>query len=193
MFFRLLFLLTFIPILEIFFLIRINKLIGGANTLLLIFITGFIGAWLLRRQGGNILADLQRGQRGQTSPVTQGILIFIGGVLLLTPGVITDALGLSLVFPLTQKLWKKFFVSAWGKGVVYSHFQARSSQTRSSQRRNQNYNPDGPFSNPDFPNQNRKNRSHSNPWDKDHQSHGDESSKPVVIDIEAKSSETRKK
>ena len=48
MFLRLLFLLTFIPLMEIYFLLKISKIIGGTNTLILILITGFLGAWLLR-------------------------------------------------------------------------------------------------------------------------------------------------
>ena len=124
MFFRLLFLLTFIPIVEIYFLIKIGKIFGGTNILILIFATGFLGAWLLRRQGYSILLDLQTSHRhGQqlSEAITRGLLIFVGGLLLLTPGVFTDVIGLSLIFPITQLLWKKFFAKVWQRGLENNH------------------------------------------------------------------------
>ncbi len=134
MFFRLLFLLTFVPLVEIYFLLKISRVIGGMNTLALIFVTGFLGAWLLRRQGHSILLDLQTSHRHQQLPseaITKGLFIFVGGLLLLTPGVFTDAIGLSLIFPFTQFLWKKFFMGAWQRGLARGRIWVHSSYDNS--------------------------------------------------------------
>jgi len=131
MFLRLLFVLTFIPFLEIYFLIQINDSIGFPNTILLIMITGVLGAWLLRKQGHSILMEIQKNTQQNQMPsdaISKGFFIFIGGLLLLTPGILTDVIGLSLIFPLTQILWKKFFVGQWQQGIQSGSVQFYSSQ-----------------------------------------------------------------
>ncbi len=120
MFFRLLFLLTVVPFVELYFLIRLSDSIGFGNTILIVLATGFLGAWMLRQQGHSILLEIQqRGAQGQlpSDAIAKGFFTFIGGVLLLTPGILTDAVGLSLIFPLTQVIWKKFFLSQWEQGI----------------------------------------------------------------------------
>ena len=120
MFFRLLFLLTFIPFLEIYFLIGLSDQIGFGNTLMVVFATGLLGAWLLRTQGHSILMEMQQASaQGQmpSEAITRGLFTFLGGVLLLTPGILTDGLGLSFILPLTQRLWKSVFVTQWQSGV----------------------------------------------------------------------------
>jgi UPF0716 protein FxsA len=137
MFGRLLLLLTVIPFVELYFLIQLSDSFGFGNTVLLILVTGVLGAWMLRQQGHSVLLELrQQGTQGQlpTDAIAKGMFTFVGGVLLLTPGVLTDALGLSLIFPLTQILWKRFFLRAWQRGVqsgqvhVYTARDFRSSQ-----------------------------------------------------------------
>jgi UPF0716 protein FxsA len=119
-FLRLLFLLTFIPFIELYFLVRLSQSFGFGNTVLLVLATGVFGAWLLRQQGHSILMDLQKqGSQGQlpSEALVRGFFTFIGGVLLLTPGVLTDVIGLSLIFPLTQVLWKKYLMGQWERGI----------------------------------------------------------------------------
>ena len=131
MFLRLLFILTFIPFIEIYFLIRLNDLVGFSNTLLLIVVTGILGAWLLRKQGHSILMEIQKNTQQNQMPseaISKGFFTFIGGLLLLTPGILTDVIGLSLIFPLTQILWKKFFVGQWQQGIQSGNVQFYSSQ-----------------------------------------------------------------
>ncbi len=131
MFLRLLFLLTFIPFLELYFLVQLSDNIGFGNTILVVLGTGALGALLLRQQGASILMELQKqGSQGQlpTDAIARGFFTFIGGVLLLTPGILTDALGLSLIFPVTQLLWKKFFMGQWEKGIQSGSIRVFSSQ-----------------------------------------------------------------
>lgn len=79
--------------------------------------------------------------------LAKGFFTFVGGLLLLTPGILTDAIGLSLIFPVTQILWKKYFVGQWARGMAsgqvqfYSNFPGQ--QPGSNQNQNQN-----PFSEP---------------------------------------------
>lgn len=130
MFLRLLFLLTFIPFLELYFLVKLGNSFGWSKTLLLIFTTGVIGAWLLRKQGHSILKQLQENSRQGQVPsdaLAKGLFTFIGGLLLLTPGLLTDALGLSLIFPITQIFWKNYFLKQWQSGVSSGRLRFYSS------------------------------------------------------------------
>lgn len=120
MLFRLILLLTIIPLIEVYFLLRLGETIGGVNTFALVIFTGILGAWLLRHEGASILADLQKQASQNQLPAeaaTRGLFVFIGGILLLTPGVLTDVLGFSFIVPLTQSLWRQMFVKNWQKGV----------------------------------------------------------------------------
>ncbi|OZM57954.1 membrane protein FxsA [Lottiidibacillus patelloidae] len=110
-------LFIFVPALEIFLLIWSGQTIGAFNTFLLIIFTGFVGAWLAKREGAEVLRltqmQLQRGEIPSHS-LLDGICIFAGGLVLLTPGFITDALGFLLLFPYSRgviKLW----LSKWFK------------------------------------------------------------------------------
>lgn len=152
MFFQLLFLLTFIPLAEIYFLLKISGVIGGMNTLILIFITGFMGAWLLRHQGHSILVDLQKSHRRHQLPseaITRGLFTFIGGLLLLTPGVLTDLLGLSFILPFTQVLWKKYFIKIWQRGRAGGHIRFYSNIYRGGGRSSSERKTPDQFTDPD--------------------------------------------
>ncbi|MCB0376852.1 MAG: FxsA family protein [Bdellovibrionales bacterium] len=132
MFLRLFLLMTLIPLVEIYFLIQLSGVIGGGNTILLIISTGLLGAWLLRRQGASILQQLQHNASQSQLPtdaITKGFFTFIGGVLLLTPGLLTDVIGMSLIFPPTQILWRKFFLHQWARGVQSGNIRVYTSAT----------------------------------------------------------------
>ena len=122
MFLRILFLMTIIPIIELYLMIKIHDFLsgiyGGQTALLIsiftILVTGFVGAKLMKQQGLGIMADVQNslaaGQLPQ-SAILEGILVLIGGGLLLTPGYFTDVLGLMFLFPLTRKIVVVFFAN----------------------------------------------------------------------------------
>jgi len=101
-------LLIAVPVVEIYFLIQVGDVIGGFETILLVILTAFIGAYLLRIQG---LTTVQRLQatlaRGEVPAIemVEGILLLVCGIFLLTPGFFTDAIGfLCLVPVLRQKI-----------------------------------------------------------------------------------------
>ena len=100
---------------ELYILIEAGRVMGLAPTIGLIMITGVAGAWLARSQGVEILRKIQeetsRGQMPATTLI-DGALILVGGLLLLTPGFFTDALGFSFLVPSTRNLWRKG-LSVW--------------------------------------------------------------------------------
>jgi len=101
-FFRLFLLFTAIPLLELMILIEIGGRIGVLATLGIVILTGVVGAWIARLQGLSVLRNIQREMaegRVPAVPLVDGALVLAGGVLLLTPGLLTDLMGLSLMVP----------------------------------------------------------------------------------------------
>ncbi|MFH1157029.1 MAG: FxsA family protein [Pseudomonadota bacterium] len=100
---------TLIPVMELYLLIKVGSVIGGFNTIVLVVATGFFGAWLARLEGMNTMlrvkASLQQGIM-PAEDLMDAIIIFLAGVLLITPGIITDAAGLLLLWPVTRRRFK---------------------------------------------------------------------------------------
>jgi UPF0716 protein FxsA len=114
MFFRLFLLFTIIPLIEIWVLIQVGQRIGAFDTIALIVLSGIIGAWLARSQGFHIIAKIQHElSQGQmpTDSLTDGLIIFAGAILLITPGFVTDVMGFVLLVPQTRIFVKKFVTS----------------------------------------------------------------------------------
>ncbi len=109
MLFRLFLLFVGLPLVELGLLVELGRWIGLLPTLALVLTTGALGAGLARRQGFRVWLDIQHELRDGRMPVggmLDGFMILIGGVLLLTPGLITDLLGLSLLLPATRRFYK---------------------------------------------------------------------------------------
>ena len=99
-----LFLITFIavPVIEIALFIQVGSLIGLLPTLATVVLTAVIGTWLLRQQGFAVLADARKTmERSEIplEPVIHGFFLLIAGLLLLTPGFFTDAIGFACLIP----------------------------------------------------------------------------------------------
>ncbi len=128
MFIKLLFLFTFIPILEITVLIEAGRQIGVASTIILVILTGIAGAFLARSQGFQLLAriqaDLQAG-RVPAEELFDGAMILAGGVVLLTPGFCTDLIGFLLLTPATRSHIKKWLRRWVEKKVARGEIQFR--------------------------------------------------------------------
>lgn len=102
---------TIIPVIELYILIKIGSVIGGFNTILLVIATGFAGAWLARMEGMNTLMRLRTNLNQGLMPAEEIIdaaIIFAAGVVLITPGLMTDILGLALLLPATRSRFKQF-------------------------------------------------------------------------------------
>ncbi|AOH56059.1 membrane protein FxsA [Peribacillus muralis] len=113
------------PVIEIIVLLLSGKVIGFWPTLFLIIGTGLIGAYLAKKQGMETWRKAQEQIRYGMMPgneIIDGICIFIGAALLLSPGLISDIMGLILVFPPTRNLLKpiviRFLMNRMNKGKV---------------------------------------------------------------------------
>lgn len=106
--FNILFLLFIIvPIVEIALLIHVGEWIGGWNTVAVVIATAFIGAHLVRSQGLQTLLQAQRKMQQGSMPgqeMAEGLLLAVSGILLVTPGFVTDGIGLLFAMPVSRPL-----------------------------------------------------------------------------------------
>ena len=94
-----------VPVAELIVIFKVGGQIGWLETLTLLVVISMLGAWLVRREGLSTLLRVQRGlSEGQmpTKSLVDGLLILVAGGLMLTPGFLTDIVGLLLLFPPTR-------------------------------------------------------------------------------------------
>ena len=114
MLFALIFVVT--PLVELAILIYLGTLIGALNTVLIVVITGLLGAFLARRQGLATLSRIRNSTEQGILPsgeLFQAVFILLGGLMLLTPGLITDLAGFALLIPQTRNVvtrWLRNFI-----------------------------------------------------------------------------------
>lgn len=125
MLFRLFLCFTLIPVVELYLLIKIGTVIGGLNTIALVILTGFAGAWLARMEGLNTMFRVQQNLNQGIMPAEELIdafIILIAGLVLITPGLLTDVFGLLLLWPVTRnrfkQLLRKKFDEMQAKGQI---------------------------------------------------------------------------
>jgi UPF0716 protein FxsA len=102
---------TLIPVIELYLLIKIGSVMGAASTILLVILTGAAGAWLARMQGLQTMMQVQNKMQAGEMPAEElidAVIIFAAGVVLLTPGLITDVAGLLLLFPPSRLVFKQW-------------------------------------------------------------------------------------
>ncbi len=99
-----------VPVLEIYVLIQVGQVIGAWWTVLLLVADGFLGSWLMKREGTRAWQSLREALEDRRMPAREladGVLILVGGTLLLTPGFITDIFGLFCVLPFTRPVARR--------------------------------------------------------------------------------------
>ena len=109
---------------EIYVLVSVGQTIGGLSTVLLVVITAFIGSSLLRQQGWSTMAKAQQSMSEGRTPameMMEGVVILVSGILLLTPGFLTDALGLLGLMP-------------WSRSYFINHFLEKNAERVFKQR-----------------------------------------------------------
>ncbi|MCM1989780.1 FxsA family protein [Oceanirhabdus seepicola] len=114
MFSKLVLLLTVIPILELYILFKLAGAINWGPTILLVIVTGVAGAYLAKQQGKEILNKIKMELSSGNMPgdsLLNGLSILVGGVLLLTPGILTDITGFLLIIPISRVIFIKFLKS----------------------------------------------------------------------------------
>ena len=100
---------TIIPIIEIYLLIEIGSMFGALTAVMLVILTGFLGAFLARMQGLQTFFRIQESLREGRMPsgdLLDALLIVIAGLVLLTPGFLTDSAGFLLLIPATRNFIK---------------------------------------------------------------------------------------
>ena len=113
---KLILIFTIVPFIELILLIELGTYIGTLNTVMVVVVTGIIGAFVARIAGLNVLFRIQENLRAGVFPKDElfdGILILIGGAFLLTPGLLTDAVGFLLLLPLGREVVKR-----WLKEII---------------------------------------------------------------------------
>lgn len=117
-------LLIVIPVIELWIVVQVAHHIGFFDTLGLLILISIVGAFLLKQQGLATWRRVQEAlQRGEVPgrEATDGFLILLGGALLLTPGFLSDAIGLLLLLPPTRALVKgstRTLLARWARRRV---------------------------------------------------------------------------
>lgn len=99
---KLFLLFTVVPTVELYLLVKIGQVIGAFETVFFVVLMGFIGAGVAKREGLGLLNQIQQDLMQGLPPadrLIEGLLVLLGGVLLITPGVLTDLVGLSILLP----------------------------------------------------------------------------------------------
>ncbi|MFC1944496.1 FxsA family protein [Chloroflexota bacterium] len=114
MFFRILLLFIFTPLIGLGILIYLGTIIGILYTILIVLATGILGAFIARSQSLAVLSRI-RSSIGQgiipSGELFDGALILASGLLLLTPGIITDIIGFTVLVPQTRRIINRWFRS----------------------------------------------------------------------------------
>ena len=99
-----------VPLAEVYLLVQLGQVIGPWWTILVLVAAGVLGSLLVRREGSRAWRALQAALSSYRMPATEladGALVLIGGTLLLTPGFLTDAVGLFCILPFTRPLARR--------------------------------------------------------------------------------------
>ena len=126
MFFYLLLLFTLLPMTELVLLIKIGHHIGLLNAISIVVVTGIAGASLARWQGLTVIREVQNQLSLGIMPkeeILDGTIILAGGLLLLTPGLITDFIGLVAIIPITRKWMKSLMKKKLARMIDEGKFQ----------------------------------------------------------------------
>jgi UPF0716 protein FxsA len=103
---RLALLFVIIPVLELILLVELGQMVGLMPTLALVVLTGVAGAALARAEGMRVFWAFQKEVASGRLPgqaLQDGIAVLVGGAFLLTPGILTDLAGFSLLLPPTRR------------------------------------------------------------------------------------------
>ena len=120
------FFIIFVPVIEIYLLIKIGSQIGALTTIFLIFVTAIIGVYYAKYEGLNTLKSgfIQLNKKQIPAyEVLSGAFIALGAILLIVPGFATDLFGFLIIFPITRKIiFKKFSDKIQKRNVKKNNF-----------------------------------------------------------------------
>ncbi len=120
-----------IPLVELYVIIAVGEEIGAFWTVILVLLTAVIGVSLLRIQGMSTLLRAQRNMAQGAIPameMIEGIALAVAGVLLITPGFITDSIGFLLLIPASRQAIIRYIVA---RSTIRTSFHGQSTQWQS--------------------------------------------------------------
>ncbi len=107
-----------IPVLEIYLIVQLGQVVGPWWTILILVADGVLGSWLVRHEGGRAWKALQEALGSGRMPAKEladGALILVGGTLLVTPGFVSDVVGLFCILPFTRPLARHVLARVIGR------------------------------------------------------------------------------
>ncbi len=110
------------PIVELYVIVQVSGAIGFGKTLVVLVGMSVLGALLLRSEGLGVLRRIQaRTAQGEvpSAELVDGALIVMGGSLMLTPGFVTDVIGMTMIFPPTRILFRRLAMGFFGRRVKF--------------------------------------------------------------------------
>ena len=116
-----------VPLLELYVIIQVAGGMGTGQTIVLLIAVSVVGAWMVRRSGLGVLNQIRaRLSRGElpAAELVDGLLILVAGALMLTPGFITDAVGLLLLFFPTRVLVRSLLMRHFSKKITVGGWSA---------------------------------------------------------------------
>src|SRR3954467_8433677 len=111
-------LFVLIPIAELYVILKVGDLIGTVPTLALLVADSLLGAWLMRSQGRTVWRRFQETMQAGRVPhreVFDGVLVIFGGAFLITPGFLTDIVGVLLLLPPTRSVFRRWLIHRGGR------------------------------------------------------------------------------
>ena len=110
-----------VPLAELYLILKVGDTIGIGWTVLLLVADSLLGSWLLRSQGRAVwrrFNEILAQGRVPHREVVDGVLVIFGGAFLITPGFLTDIVGLMLLLPPTRAIVRRMLVRRMGRGAV---------------------------------------------------------------------------
>lgn len=109
-----------VPLVEFWGYVWVGERLGVGKTIFLTLATSVIGLLMMQFEGRKLMADAKSQMIGNQIPgkmMIEGLCVFGGGILLLIPGFVTDAIGFTMVFPLTRPLYRLLLMKWIGKKI----------------------------------------------------------------------------
>lgn len=117
-----------VPLLEIYVIIQVGQVIGAWWTIGLLILAGFVGSWLVRREGSRAWAALREALGSGRMPAREladGVLILVGGTLMLAPGFVSDLVAVALILPVTRPVARRLLTKVVAERLVVAHTAQR--------------------------------------------------------------------
>jgi UPF0716 protein FxsA len=123
-----------VPLAELYVILKVGDAIGWLPTLVILAADSILGAWLMRSQGRTVWRRFQETMQAGRLPhreVLDGVLVIFGGAFLITPGFLTDIIGILLLLPPTRSLFRRLLVRRGGRIFGLSTQTSRRAPDRS--------------------------------------------------------------